>query len=73
MTKEEIDKSVTVYNLLHPGFYCEVCGGALHEWFECTTKKRLDKLAKKHGEEKIWGAWKYEKYFKGIKATYSDD
>ena len=53
----------TAKMLENTNWFCEVCGGRGHEYWECPTKKRCDAFAAKNGESAIWGAWKYHKYY----------
>lgn len=47
-------------------FRCEVCQGLGHEYYECPTKRKLDKWAKNNGDSANWGQWKYEKYYSNL-------
>ena len=49
-------------------YECEVCRGALHEWSECPTKKKLDKFARDNDDVANWGDWKFKNYYHKVKA-----
>ena len=54
-------------------FQCKVCKGFLHEWWECPTRWKLDKFAKKNGDAANWGNWKYFEYYKDWFERLGDD
>lgn len=45
------------------GFCCPVCRGIGHEYWQCPTKKTLDKWAAKNNDVANWGQWKYDTYY----------
>ena len=63
-----VGKYPTAQQLAQCQWDCEVCGGKGHEYWECPTKRRLDKFAKNNGDSVAWGAWKYYKYYKNFTA-----
>ena len=43
-----------------------MCTGWGHEYYECPTKKALDKLARQNNERVLWGYVKWFKYAKKL-------
>ena len=56
--------STTFQRLENTVFRCDVCLGRGHEFWECGSKRRLDKWAKANGDQKNWGKVKYNTYFR---------
>ena len=57
------DESKTWVFFKSSTYNCEVCEGKAHEYWECPTKKRLDKWARKNGDSFMWGKVKYGLYY----------
>ena len=64
--KGDSAKSTTHALLLKTTWTCPVCKGVGHEFWECATKKSLDKWAKAHNDQHNWGQWKYITYYSGL-------
>ena len=47
-------------------YKCQVCDGYGHYFYECPTKKKLDKAARDNNDKYNWGAWKSVTYFKDL-------
>ena len=61
-------------NILGADHYvCQVCNGALHQFYECPTKKKLDQFAKDNNDVANWGQWKYDNYYKAFLASFGGD
>ena len=43
-----------------------MCRGTGHEYYECPTKKALDKLAKQNNDRVLWGYVKWFRYAKAL-------
>ena len=64
---EDAKKHSKTYQLLNSTvFTCDICVGKGHEYFECPTKKKLDKFARKNGDSVYWGAYKFHAYYKNL-------
>ena len=52
---------------IHDGdFICPVCRGHGHYYYQCPTKKTLDKYAKANDDSHHWGAWKWQTYYSAL-------
>ena len=45
--------------------YCDFCGGVGHEYKACTTRKKIDQIARSRDVLAEWGKFKYDHFIKG--------